>query len=37
MGWEPRYSIEAGMAGVIGRFTHVDTLRMSALTIENDR
>lgn len=31
LGWEPHYTIEAGMAEVITRFKNVDTLRLSAL------
>ena len=36
LGWEPRYSIEAGIAEVIGRFRQVDTLRVGTLSAEND-
>jgi UDP-glucose 4-epimerase len=33
LGWEPRYTIEAGMAEVFGRFRNVDTLRLKALDV----
>lgn len=33
LGWEPRHTIEAGMAEVIGQFRNVDTLRLNALNV----
>ncbi len=37
LGWEPCYTIEAGMAEVIARFKNVATLSVGVLNVENDR